>query len=414
MQWPHDIELELESIAQGGAAVGRYENRAVFAEGGLPGETVQVHLHDRQANFARGRVTDVIRAAPERVSSFCPLEKTCSAADWRWIDYAAQRQFKAHILRDQLRHIGGIDVEVALPPAAPTPAAYRTTADLHVSGHTIGYYRPGTRRVAPVPACCLHHPLINDALAALQPLLGGVALHELTVRCSPETGTVLAMIAGRGPLQLTAQRWRAAFPALAGVVNERGRVLDGATMIERRVGDLTFKLHASSFFQINWAQVEPLVARVEALLDGQRHHRLLDLYCGAGLFALSLAPSVRAVLGVEEWAQAVDDARHNAHINAITNVEFRAGKAEQVLARLEQRCERVVLDPPRRGCAPAVLDALARLHAERIVYVSCHPGTLARDCKQLVTAGYAVTSAEVIDMFPHTSHVESIVRLDRT
>lgn len=416
MHWPDELELDLISIAQGGDAVGRYEGRPVFASGGLPGERVRVRLHDRQKAFARGRVIDVLDSAPERVASFCPLEQTCGAADWRWIDYAAQLRFKADILREQLRHLGGIDVEV-LPPVAhasdPIPA-YRTTADLHVTGTQIGYYQPGTRRIANIPACCLHHPLINDALAALRPLLSdAVQLRGLSLRCSASSGHVVASVDGRGALQPLAQRWRAAFPALVGVVQTPRRVLHGRDWIEQRVAGIQFHVSVSSFFQINYNQIERMVARVRDLLAVEPSTRLLDLYCGVGLFALATARDVAHVVGVEEWAPAIEDAQRSAHRNLIDNVTFTVGNAERVLESLNERFDRVVLDPPRRGCTPEVLTALAKLQPDRIVYVSCHPGTLARDCKQLAAVGYHVTSAEVIDMFPHTHHVESIVRLER-
>lgn len=414
MQWPDELELALTSMGQGGDAVGRYEGRPVFAGGGLPGEQVRVRLHERQAAFARGRVIEVFRAAPERVRSFCPLEQRCGAADWRWIDYEAQRRFKREILRDQLRHIGGIEVDVAAPPVPTSTTGYRTTADLHVFKNEIGYYRPGTRRVADIPACCLHHPLINTALAGLRATMQpSIALRNVTIRCSPETEQVLAVLDGHGPLRELAQTWRNACAPLIGVTNARGAALDGQTWFERRVAERRFRVGATSFFQINFVQLGPLIERVRSLLELAPHHRLLDLYCGVGLFALSLADEIRAAVGVEEYAGAVDDARRNATLNGIANVDFRAGAAERVLAALDQPFERVVLDPPRRGCAPDVLAALTSIAPERIVYVSCHPGTLARDCKHLAGAGYTITSAEVIDMFPHTSHVESIVRLER-
>lgn len=417
MDWPDELELELTAMAQGGDAVGRYEGRAVFASGGLPNELVRVRLHDRQKAFARGRVVNLLRAAPERIASPCPLETICGAADWRWIDARAQREFKRAILGEQLRHLGGIDVDVLPAPEADERATwgYRTTAELHVAQDRIGYFLPGSRRVADIPACCLHHPLINDALSALRPLLTrDLDLRGVTLRCSPSSGEVIALLDGRGPLRELARRWRAAHKPLVGVVHaQQRRVLDGRDWIERTVGGVRFRLSASAFFQVNAYQTERLVERVHELLAPQPDTRLLDLYCGVGLFALSLAGEVAEVVGVEEWQPAIDDARRSAQQNRLTNLSFEVGAAEQVIDRLSGEFDRVVLDPPRRGCAPEVLTALARLQPERIVYVSCHPGTLARDCKQLAAAGYRVTSAEIIDMFPHTHHVESIVRLER-
>jgi len=412
--WPQEIELELTGIAQGGDAVGRYDHRAVFVAGALPGEHVRARLHDRQRSFARGTATEILQAAPERVPSFCPLERTCSAGDWRWIEYGAQLRFKAQILQDQLQHVGRIDVTVQQPAAPDTPPlAYRTVAELHVDGTRLGYYRPGSHQVADVPACCLHHPLINETIQALCPLLTQRnQLRGVTIRCSPSTGRTLAVLDGKQQGEL-AQRWITSTPALVGVTDKRGMVLAGESALEQSVAGLHFRVSAGAFFQINYGQWEPLVARVRDLLEPTPQTRLLDLYCGVGLFALTLARDVGNVVGIEVWQPAVDDAQHNAERNQIGNTTFVVGNAERVLAAQMPSFDRAVLDPPRRGCEQAVLDALADQQPKRIVYVSCHPGTLARDCKRLVEHGYGVASAEIIDMFPHTSHVESIVVLER-
>jgi 23S rRNA (uracil1939-C5)-methyltransferase len=419
--WPDELELALTGMAQGGAAVGHYEGRVVFATGGLPNEQVRVQLHERQQTFARGRVVQVLHPAAERIVSPCPLETVCGAADWRWIAYDAQIRFKTEILRDQLRHIGGIDVPVQ-PPAVGTSAdplasyAYRTTADLHVDGLRIGYYQPGSRHVVDLPACCLHHPTINAALDALRPLLSPkeIALRGITIRCSPATGEVLGVLDARGAMHTLARRWRQAYPALVGVVRASdGSTLDGCPFLEQRVAGVRFRVGAGSFFQVNDLCVEELVARVRTLLAPQHDSRLLDLYCGVGLFALPSAQNVAAVTGIEEWAPAVEDARYNAELNHLHNATFYAGTVEHVLATIAGSFDRVILDPPRRGCTPEVLHTLAQQGPQQIVYVSCHPGTLARDCRRLIAAGYYVSSAEVIDLFPHTHHIESIVLLER-
>jgi 23S rRNA (uracil1939-C5)-methyltransferase len=417
MQWPDELELDLTSIAQGGDAVGRWEGRAVFAAGGLPGERVRVRLRDRQRSYARGDVIAVLDPAAERVESPCPLEGSCGAAGWRWIDHAAQRRFKAAILREQFRHLAGVEIAVADPPA-PEPHegwGYRATAELHVAGDRIGYYAPGTRRVADVPACCLHHPLINEALTALRQLpTHNVDLRGVTIRCAPAGGETIAILDGRGDLVSLVRAWRDRCPALVGVTAApRHRLLDGRDWIEQRVGDSRFHVSAGSFFQINAHMTPRLVARVGDLLELDSRTQLLDLYCGVGLFALSFAPRVASVRGIEEWTPAIDDARRSARLNAIRNARFESGPAERLMPRLTDAFDRAVLDPPRRGCAPEVLDALAAIGPPLIVYVACHPGTLARDCKRLIAAGYRVAHAETIDMFPQTHHVESIVQLRR-
>ncbi len=410
-------------MAQGGAAVGHVDGRAVFAVGGLPGELVRVRLHDRQQRFARGMVTAVLRAAPERIASPCPHEATCGAADWRWISAPAQQQWKQEILRDQLAHFGGLDLgdlTIGLT-AAPETWGYRTTAQLHIAGAAIGYYAPHSRTVHDLPGCCLHHPLINAALAALRPLLGAApALRGVTLRCAPSTATTLAILDPAPSydelaLRNLADAWRAAVPELVGVAlgGRDAATLAGQAWLEHRIAGVALRAGAGAFFQVNAWTTPLLIDRVVALLDPQPADHLLDLFCGVGTFALPLARLARHVTAMETFAPAVADGHANAERNGLGNITWQAGAVETLLPALRGAVDGAVLDPPRRGCEPAVLARLVELRPARIVYVACHPGTLARDCRQLVHGGYRLTHAEVIDLFPHTHHVESIVRLER-
>jgi 23S rRNA (uracil1939-C5)-methyltransferase len=426
--WPDELELEVNGIAQGGDGVGRWEGRAVFASGALPGERVWVRIDDRQRSFARGHVVDVLAAAPERITSPCPREGECGAAGWRWIDYDAQLGFKAEILRDQLRHLGGIEVEVAAvhgmePPHRPHGPAcaagagwsYRTTAELHVAGGIIGYFAPHSRRVVDVPQCCLHHPLVDEALAALHPLLDSeLPLETVTLRCAPANGSVLAVVAGSAALDDLARRWMRDCPNLVGIVQRQRRalrLLAGQDYLIHELDGIRWHVSAGSFFQVNDRQTAKLIRRVEELIAVRPGERVLDLYCGVGTFALPLARAGAHVTGVEVYPPAVEDARRSAEANGLTALDWHTGPVEQALAKLSGAFDGAVLDPPRRGCEPETLRHLARLRPRRIVYVACHPGTLARDCKLLRDEGYDVERAEVIDLFPHTHHVEGIVLL---
>ncbi|HZG65168.1 MAG TPA: 23S rRNA (uracil(1939)-C(5))-methyltransferase RlmD [Herpetosiphonaceae bacterium] len=424
--WPDEVELAVGGIAQGGDGVGRWQGRAVFAAGALPGEIVRVRLRERQASFARGQVVAVLAPAAERVESPCPLESVCGAADWRSIDYAAQLRYKATILQDQLRHIGGIDVPVmntwGMASDAPTPPlgpawGYRTTAELHCAGGRIGYFVPGTRHVADVPECCLHHPLLNTALSALRPLLEpSVPLRGVTLRCSPAQGAVLAVFDATTPLREFARRWMRVCPVLVGIVQrQRGKAtpLLGKNHLIQEHDGLRWHVGAGAFFQNNDRQLPRLLERVRALLEPAPGKRFLDLFCGVGTFALPLARDGAHMTGVEIHAPAIADARRSAALNNLeSRCTWHAGPVETVLEGIEGPIDGAVLDPPRRGCEPPALDALLRLRPRRLVYVSCHPGTLARDCRRLVDGGYRVTQAEMIDLFPQTHHVESIVTLD--
>ncbi len=428
-EWPDEIDLEIHGIAQGGDGVGRFGERPVFAAGGLPGETVRVRLRDRQASFARGNVIAVMQPATERIVSPCPKESICGAAGWRDVDYDAQLRFKAEILRDQLRHLGGIDIPVSaahgadLAPSAGSdlPAgrgwSYRTTAELHYANGKLGYYAPNSRRVVDLGQCCLHHPLINGAIAALEGLHLNIAgLRSITLRCSPALGEVLVVLEGEGRWEALAQQWMRACPALIGVVHRTRNTIKrvrGRTELEQVIDGVRWHVSAGSFFQVNAAQTARLIERVRTLMAVQPGERILDLFCGVGTFALPLRMQGAQVTGIESYAPAIEDARRSMVANNLDGITWYAGPVETMLERCEGPFDGAVLDPPRRGCEASALERLAALMPRRIVYVACHPGTLARDCKVLGGYGYVATRAEVIDLFPHTHHVESIVVLER-
>jgi 23S rRNA (uracil1939-C5)-methyltransferase len=201
---------------------------------------------------------------------------------------------------------------------------------------------------------------------------------------------------------------------LAGVL-QRGRsriaLLAGDDHLVQEWNGLRWHVSAGSFFQVNDRQVPRLIERVRSLLAPGPSMQILDLFCGVGTFALPLARDGASETGDEVYPPAIEDARRSAALNALKSCEWHAGPVETVLGKLRGAFDGAVLDPPRRGCEPSAIKALLRVRPGRIVYVSCHPGTLARDCRLLAEGGYSVVQAEMIDLFPQTHHVESIVTL---
>jgi 23S rRNA (uracil1939-C5)-methyltransferase len=371
MSWPDEIELELTGIAQGGAAVGRFEGRVVFAYGGLPGELVRVRLQARRASFADGEVLAVLRPSPHRIA---PRDASATHADWQFIAYAEQPRLKAQIVAEQLAHLGGLE-DVAVKPTlpAPEPWGYRNTATLHgdPSG-ALGYFRPGTRTVEDRASDPLLVPALNAALAALRATLGEDTpmrwLRSLTLRAN-RRGQVLGIIepsAGTLPqLQALALAWARRAPALAGVLARKWeQPLRGEAALGETMAGVRLRVSAGSFFQVNSAQAEAMVELARAWIAPQLKPQPL-------------------------------------------------GAVEEVLPTLAGPIDAALLDPPRRGCAPEALTALTALGPRRIVYVSCHPGTLARDLRLLAGYGYRLLRVQPVDMFPQTHHVEALALLER-
>jgi 23S rRNA (uracil1939-C5)-methyltransferase len=414
--FPDILDLRVDSIAQGGDGVGRWSGRVVFVNGALPGELVEVEIHERRAAFARGMVNAIHEASPDRVA---PRIAESGHARWQHIAYPAQLQFKTQIVREQLAKLAGLSDAPVLPCiAADRPWGYRNTATLHSDGEHVGYYAPDSRRVIGLSADPLLLPVLNQALAELLTVLGEFShsegsvapeLHRVTLRASEAYGYAIAALEGAGSLGSLAVRWQSRLPALAAVQTpDTGQQVT----LHEAVGGVTFSLGVESFFQTHTAQTQRMLELVQDGLQLQPGERLLDAYGGVGTFGLPLAQGLSEVVVIEESPYAVADGKHSATLNEISNVRFLQGPVERVLPTLNEHFAAVVLDPPRRGCHPAALQALIERRPRRIAYISCHPGILARDLGPLLAAGYQLHSVQPIDLFPQTPHIECVVLLE--
>lgn len=405
------VELVIDGIAQGGEGVGRFEGRVVFATGGLPGERVVLRIDERRPAFWRGQVIEVLEAAPERVPERAP---GADQMPWQHIAYEAQLRYKQTILVDQLAKIAGlVDAPVDDPLPAPQAWAYRSNAHLHIVAGQVGYYAAGSRQLRPIESDPLLLPVLNRALTALnEALLPGDGPAEVVLRASEAHNYVVAALRGRTDLRPLAWRWRARCAEIAGVVLPVPPHAGAEYLVEELAG-VTFRLRPQTFSQVNRAAAETLLAQARVALELRGDERLLDLYCGAGAFGLPLARDVREVIGIEEYPGAVYDGLASADANKITNMRFHAGRVERVLSQIEPPVDAAVLDPPRRGCHPLALAELLRLAPATIVYISCHPATLARDLKQLTQGGYVLERIRLVDIFPQTPHIESVSVLRR-
>jgi 23S rRNA (uracil1939-C5)-methyltransferase len=417
--WPDILELSVDGIAQGGEGVGRWDGRVVFVGGALPGERVRVQIRERRGSYARGEAVEILEASPDRRE---PKVENADWMSWQYISHEAQLRFKRQILADQLAKIAGLpEVEVAPTLAVSSPWNYRNSVHLHCNGQAIGYYAAGSRELITIHEDPLLQPVLNEAIAALQQVKPDVLPScEITIRTSESTGSVLAAFRIRGdrssdayvPLRSLANKWRAAFPKLEGISFQSVPPYQiGVPFVTEELGNVGLQVSATSFFQVNRSAAEALLNQVMQKLPMKRTDYLLDLYCGVGSFTLPLASRVAQVVGVEEYAPAIADAKATAHHAGIDNVHFEIGPVERVLKQFEDPFDVALLDPARRGCHPMALEELLRIGPEHIAYVSCHPGTLARDLKVLVEGGYTVTSVQPVDLFPQTPHIESVTIL---
>jgi 23S rRNA (uracil1939-C5)-methyltransferase len=401
------ITVELTTMAHGGDALGRHEGKVIFVPYAIPGETVRAQVIEDKGHYAFAELVEVVDPSSQRVDPPCPyfgLDK-CGGCQWQHVTYEAQLRLKSEIVSDQLERIGDFE-EPLVHPTLPDENGwmYRNHAQFHpVRGGGLGFQKASSDDVVAIDYCRILHPLLSDLYGLID--LDVEGLIRLVLRAGTATGDRLIgfEMEGDAPPALLSDE----AVSCVMLLNEGGYVnLVGDNMITEVVAGQSYRVSASSFFQVNTPQAAELVRLAMAYLDLEGTETVLDAFCGVGLFTLHLAERAELVIGVESSPSAVDDLLENTEEHG--NVEIVEGLVEDVLPEITVPLDAALLDPPRGGMDRFALDALVELGPERIVYVSCDPATLARDAKRLHSAGYRLAETQPVDMFPQTFHVESV------
>ncbi len=367
------LRLTISDIAFGGEGVARVDDFVVFVPFVAVGEEVEAELTDVKKRFARAKLLQVIRPSPERVSPVCPYFGECGGCQYQHLDYPLQLRLKHKQVRDLLLRIGGIGPAV-VQPVVPCPQPYgyrnrimiRSQWDKFKQGLNIGYIRADNRLVIDIEQCKIAEPALNEQIKRVRaepPPKGGI---KLVLRIPPED----------------------------------------------------WEVPPDSFFQNNFFLLPRMVEVVRDCLRDSGNRHLADIYCGVGFFSIELADLVDSFVGIEYDRLAVKAARNNAARRGRTNGEFIAGAAEELLpgvvAKLQAEITTVLLDPPRKGCRPEALQTLRQGAPSQVIYISCHPATMARDLNVLCAEGvFRVAKINLLDMFPQTAHVECVADLRR-
>lgn len=424
--------LEIGDLTHEGWGVARRDGKAVFVAGGLPGETVECVYTARRQRRDEARVIRILRAAPERVAPDCPHFGVCGGCALQHLSSAGQLAIKQRWLLDSLAHIGCVQPEQALEPLTGPVWHYRRRARLGVKwvakkGRVlVGFRERHSPYLADLRRCAVLDERVADLLEPLARLIENLPLRERTPQIEIAGGDAamalnLRVLAAPDAASLDALRAFGQAHALRLYLQPGGpdsiQPLDAEpAALYYRLPDFALELEfqPQHFIQINAAINRQLVSRACELLEVGPTDRVLDLFCGLGNFSLALARRARQVVGVEGDASLVAWAERNARHNGVDNATFFAADLMKAVAGqpwLQDGYDKILLDPPRSG-ALELLPLLATLGARCIVYVSCHPATLARDVGALVErCGYRLERAGVLDMFPHTAHVESIAVL---
>ena len=437
-----EYTVAIEGYSGEGAGVARIDGFVVFVSGALRGEVCRILILKVLKSAAFAKVLEVLAPSPHRIAPDCPYFPRCGGCTYRHMDYAEELALKRRRVQDNLARIGGSEVEVEEILGAAETRRYRNKAQYPVSPDgRVGFYRARTHEVIDTRECLLVKPEADAAAEAVRQYMRDFRaagydertrrglLRHVYVRSNTRGECLICLLVNGKRLPHEAElveRLRRACPKAVGIVlgentrrdnvilGERYRTLWGADRLEDVLCGRVFRLSVPSFYQVNREQAERLYAKAIEYTQLTGEETVLDLYCGAGTITLALAPHAKRVLGAEIVPEAIDDARENAARSGVENAEFFCGDASDVAKKLAQenlRPDVITVDPPRKGLAEDVVESIARMQPERVVYVSCDSATMARDVKRFATLGYRAVRACAVDLFPRADHVETVVLL---
>ena len=436
--------VTIEGYGEGGMGVARIDGRVVFVHGALRGEKCRVLILKALKSVAFAKVLEVVEPSGARIESDCPYFPCCGGCTYRHMSYEEELCLKKQRVQDNLARIGGSAVVVEEILGAADTLRYRNKAQYPVSKDgRVGFYRARTHEVIECEQCLLVKSEADAAAEALREYMqscrvagydektGRGLVRHLYVRSNAAGESLICVLVNGDKLpqeETLVALLRGACPKCTGIVlgtntkkgnvilGDRYRTLWGEDRLEDTLCGKSFYLSVPSFYQVNRTQAERLYAKAIEFADLTGQETVLDLYCGAGTITLALSDHAKKVLGAEIVPEAIDDARENAARNGVKNAEFFCGDASDVakkLARENLRPDVITVDPPRKGLAADVVESIAEMQPERVVYVSCDSATMARDVKRFAELGYTATRAAAVDMFPRADHVETIVLLQR-
>ena len=441
-------ELHIDRLGTSGEGVGRYENFTIFVPHALPGETVSSVIEDVKSSYARGRIKQILHESVDRAAPLCALYEECGGCQLQHLSYEAQLHAKRAQVIDALTHIGKLpQIPVRETLRAEEPWNYRNKMQFPIGRDSgkivIGCFAQGSHTIINTENCHiqraenndlanaareiaehLHIPVYNEDThkGILRHIVGRVgrsndlmAVIVTATKQLPRAKDFVRMLRERLPNLVSVHQNIQTYRNNV-IMGRDTQLLWGRPTIIDSLGRLNFHISPRSFFQVNTRQAERLYEQALSYADLHGTETVIDAYCGTGTITLFLAQKARKVYGIEIVQPAILDARKNARDNHVKNAEFIVGDATAVMPALYKqgiRPDVVVVDPPRAGCTETVLRTFANMKPQRIIYVSCNPATLARDLAILKDLGYAAQEVQPVDLFPQTSHVETITLLLR-
>lgn len=443
------INFKIESCSSNGSGIGKHNGMAIFVPATVVGDEITAHILKVKKNYAFAKVESIINPSPDRISPECPVYLKCGGCVFSHMRYDAEKEIKSNHVKECFKRIGGIEPEFEPIIGDDSDKRYRNKAQYPVAYENgeikMGFYSSHSHRVVHCPDCLLQPEEFSGILEAFAEYIkeNNVSVYDeavhrgllrhIYIRKGTASGEIMvcAVINGRklpAEDKLVASLLEKEQNIKSIIINsntkdtnvilgEKCRTLWGNDCITDILCGLKFRISPLSFYQVNRNQAEKLYEKAAEYANLSGAETALDLYCGAGTIGLSMAKNAKEIIGVEIIPEAIEDAKINAEINKIGNARFICGDAAQAAEILKNeglKPDVIILDPPRKGCSPEMIKTAAEMNPDRIVYVSCDPATLARDCGIFASLGYIAAKATPVDMFPRTGHVETVAKLIRS
>jgi len=441
-------EAEITAMSSDGNGIAKIDGMVVFVPYTAVGDKLKIRIVKVQKNYSFGIIEEILEPSPDRVDDNCPVYKKCGGCAFRHISYEAELRHKAEFVQSNLRRLGGLDPVMLPITPSPLVQGYRNKAQYPIREYDgkieAGFFAKRSHRVISCASCDLQPTFFEQILEYTKQFLeeyhisaydeqtGKGKVRHLYIRCGEVSGEVMVcLVVNSERLPHAAEYVEGLLKVCPQVVSvvlninrEQNNVilgqkcitLYGKDTIEDTLCDVRFELSPLSFYQVNRQAAEKLYRLAAEMAQFEGNELLIDLYCGAGTIGLSMTSKVRELIGVEIVPDAVENAKENAKRCGVENARFICADAKEAAAQLAAENlhpDVIVVDPPRKGCDLEVLQAIAAMAPKRLVMISCNSASLARDCKELEALGYHLEKAAPVDLFPRTTHVETVVLLSK-